>query len=273
MVSLDLEARLPAEADDRLRGRLLHHGKALVGTAGIRPGDRVLEIGCGTGHLAEFVARIVGPQGRVVGLDPRTVAIDIARRRTLPNFTACVGTADDLYLLENASFDVVLMNSMFHWIQNQEQSLAEAARVLRQGGRIGISALAKKPPHTWQVLFDEVFRSAGLGDSAGRPWISAYRLDSDELSHLLAKVGFQATSVGLRPFVDYFADVGEVIDFEFSALNSLGNSTGNFFAGLPAEKRAKVRAALAHELGAYETPSGIRLDRHMIFALARKLWG
>jgi arsenite methyltransferase len=60
-------------------------GKMLVGELAIGPGDRVLKLGCGTGQLSEFLARIVGLNGEVVGIDPVGRWIDAAHRSALPN--------------------------------------------------------------------------------------------------------------------------------------------------------------------------------------------
>ena len=58
-----------------------HHGKFLIGPLALKSGDRVLDIGAGTGRLTEFVAGLVGPTGRVIGIDPLENRIDIARLR------------------------------------------------------------------------------------------------------------------------------------------------------------------------------------------------
>jgi arsenite methyltransferase len=259
-----------ADISERLSARLLHNGKALVGAVGIAPGECILDVGCGTGQLAEFVARVVGRSGRVVGIDPLTFRVNLSHRRVLPNFSARVGRAEDLYAFEDGSFDVVLMNSVFHWLQNQEQALAEAARVLRPGGRIGISTLAKERPYAWRVVLDKVFGPSQLNDGENAAWSGPNRVDSEELQRLLEQTGFEAINAGIRTFVDHFSGVDEVIEFEFGALSSHGNPSEGFLAGLLPEQRTETRAALARELASYMTPSGIRLDRHLIFAVAYK---
>jgi arsenite methyltransferase len=270
MAHLDLESAGFADVSERLSTRLLHNGKALVGALGIGPGECILDVGCGTGRLAEFVARVVGNRGQVVGIDPLTFRINLSHRRALPNFTARVGRAEDLYTFSDGSFDVVLMNSVFHWLSDQKQALAEAARVLRPGGRIGISTLAKERPYTWRVIFDKVFGSTQPGGESSGTWGGPNRVDSDELRQLLEQNGFGCVNAEIRTFVDHFTDVDEVIEFEFGALSSHGNPTDNFFASLPAEQRTETRNALAEELKAYTTATGIRLDRHLIFAVAYK---
>jgi arsenite methyltransferase len=270
MAHIDLEPAGFADLSERLSARLLHNGKALVGALDIRPGECILDVGCGTGRLAEFVARIVGQRGQVVGIDPLTFRVNLSHRRALPNFTARVGRAEDLYAFADSSFDVVLMNSVFHWLSDQKQALAEAARVLRPGGRIGISTLAKERPYAWRVIFDKVFGSDQSGGEDSGSWGGPNRVDSHELHQLLEQSGFGSVNAEIRTFVDHFTDVDEVIEFEFGALSSHGNPTDNFYAGLAPEQRSETRTALARELGEYMTPTGIRLDRHLIFAVAYK---
>jgi ubiquinone/menaquinone biosynthesis C-methylase UbiE len=143
MAHIDSESGEFADVSERLSARLRTTARHW-GALGIGPGESILDIGCGTGRLAEFVARVVGKRGRVIGIDPLTFRVNLSHRRALPNFTARVGRAEDLYAFADSSFDVVIMNSVFHWLQDQRQALAEAARVLRPGGRIGISTLAKE---------------------------------------------------------------------------------------------------------------------------------
>ena len=113
--------------------------RPLVDQAGIRPGQRVLEIGCGTGNLALLVGRLQ-PGAEVVGLDPDPKALARARRkaerRSLPvRFDR--GFAQELPYAD-ASFDRVLSALMFHHLgpDEQERALREVRRVLEPGGSL-----------------------------------------------------------------------------------------------------------------------------------------
>ncbi|MCA1719010.1 MAG: class I SAM-dependent methyltransferase [Actinobacteria bacterium] len=113
--------------------------RPLVDQAGIRPGHRVLEIGCGTGNLA-LLAKRLHPDAEVVGLDPDPKALARARRKAgrkaLP-VRLDRGFAEDLPY-PDASFDRVLSAFMFHHLGPDEkgEALREARRVLKPGGSL-----------------------------------------------------------------------------------------------------------------------------------------
>src|SRR5712692_7080328 len=72
--------------------------QALIAAAGVQPGQRVLDVGCGTGYFARLLAQAVGPEGRVVGIDPSPAMIGYSSRRTCRarNCEFQVGTAEAL---------------------------------------------------------------------------------------------------------------------------------------------------------------------------------
>jgi ubiquinone/menaquinone biosynthesis C-methylase UbiE len=110
----------------------------LVEQAGCGPGDRVLEIGCGTGSLLVLVGR-TQPGVELVGLDPDPAALAIAERKGRKAGVALrldQEFADDLPY-PDASFDRVLSSYMFHHLPRavKEGTLREVRRVLRPGGR------------------------------------------------------------------------------------------------------------------------------------------
>src|SRR5689334_5563504 len=87
----------------------------LIDAAGVRPGQRVLDVGCGTGYLARLVARAVGPSGQVVGIDPSQDMIEYAARKAggTGNVRFQVGMAESLeHPAEH--FDVVMTSLMLH---------------------------------------------------------------------------------------------------------------------------------------------------------------
>lgn len=113
----------------------------LVGLAGIRAGDRVLDLGCGTGNVALLVARTI-PGAVVTGLDPDLPALRRAarkaRRARVPlTFVRGYGQAVPL---PDASVDHVVSALALHHVPDADRdaTAAEVARVLRPGGRVTI---------------------------------------------------------------------------------------------------------------------------------------
>jgi SAM-dependent methyltransferase len=93
-----------------------------------RPGETILDLGCGDGQLTARVAE-AGPVVRGVDASPAMVAA--ARTRGI---TADEASAENLPYAD-ASFDAVFSNAALHWVQDQDGMMAEVRRVLKQGGR------------------------------------------------------------------------------------------------------------------------------------------
>jgi demethylmenaquinone methyltransferase/2-methoxy-6-polyprenyl-1,4-benzoquinol methylase/phosphoethanolamine N-methyltransferase len=116
--------------------------------AHIQPGEKVLDVGCGTGTLAIEVQQRVGATGRVAGIDPGTQQIARARskaaRRNVP-IDFQFGVIEHLTFSDQA-FDVVLSTLMMHHLPAslKRQGLSEIARVLKPGGRLIIADSNKK---------------------------------------------------------------------------------------------------------------------------------
>lgn len=122
----------------RLMGIAKLH-RPLVDQAGIQPGHRVLEIGCGTGNLALLV-KSLQQDVEVVGLDPDPEALARARRKSERKALSILfnrGFAEELPYAD-ASFDRVLSAFMFHHLgpDEKEATLREVRRVLEPGGSL-----------------------------------------------------------------------------------------------------------------------------------------
>jgi ubiquinone/menaquinone biosynthesis C-methylase UbiE len=114
--------------------------KAMIERAQIKPGDRVLDVGCGTGDLAMAAKALAGPAGEVHGIDASPKMIAVARGKAAK---AGTGVAFQVGLIEDISFpddhfDVVLNTLMMHHLPDdlKRTGLAEISRVTKPGGRI-----------------------------------------------------------------------------------------------------------------------------------------
>jgi ubiquinone/menaquinone biosynthesis C-methylase UbiE len=264
MVSLALDSRQLAETYDRVGERQFNHGKELVRALGIGAGQRVLDVGCGTGRLAAHIAGLVSPLGKVSAIDPLPLRVELAKKKAPANLDAQVGAAEDLSDFDDGSFDVVILNSVFHWLPEKLQPLREALRVLEPRGRIGISTAASDVPHDFEVLLRKVFSSSDLADVEEVPSGTTHKVSSTELKQQLAAAGFVDVELELKTFVDFFEDTDAV--FAFNSASSFGN----FLSGLTHEQRALAHALLTDELERRRVPDGIRLERHLSFAVATR---
>jgi ubiquinone/menaquinone biosynthesis C-methylase UbiE len=137
------------------RGKVRELRQKTANLAQLQPGEKVLDVGCGTGTLAIEVARRVGRAGHVAGIDPGAQQIAHARaqaaRRNLP-IDFQIGVIEQLPFPDQ-TFDVVFSTLMMHHLPAplKRQGLAEIARVLKPGGRLVIADFKHKQERAGQA--------------------------------------------------------------------------------------------------------------------------
>lgn len=123
-------------------GREGRFRRRIIEAAELAPGQRVLDVGCGTGTLALAAVDAVGPEGRVEGIDPSPEMIARARSKATTRGRAANFQVASIASLpfSDRCFDAVLSSLMFHHLSEplQESGLAEIHRVLAPGGRLTI---------------------------------------------------------------------------------------------------------------------------------------
>ncbi len=114
----------------------------------LQPGERVLDLGCGTGDDAQDLARLVGPSGRVVGVDRSETVIAEARERVRGTALPVAFQVADAYALPfpDAAFDVCRADRVFHHLEHPRRAFGELVRVTQPDGRV--------------LLFDPDFETA-----------------------------------------------------------------------------------------------------------------
>jgi arsenite methyltransferase len=239
-------------------------GRRLVEALRLRAGERVLDVGSGTGRLAEHVADLVGPSGSVQAIDPLPLRIAIANWKARPNLSFRVGSAYELGSLSDASFDVVYLNAVFHWLPEKLEPLREFLRILKPGGRLGISTGSKDHPNRIQSIRRRVLEkprfAAFPATKAGGP----LRVNASELTALLHQAGFELERLEVLANTNHHADADAAIAF------SEASSFGNFLGHLPEPLRAEARAEIRRELEAIKTPLGIQQEGGRLLAVALK---
>ncbi len=168
--------------------------KNLIHLAALRPGERVLDVACGTGIVARLAFQQVGSAGSVAGLDVNPGMLAVARSAT-PQATSIgwhEASAQDMPF-PDASFDVVLCQMGLQFIPDKHAALREMQRVLKPGGRVVLSVPGPTP-----VLFAVMrealarfvsARAAGFVDQV----FSLH--DAAEIQSLIEGSGFHDVSV------------------------------------------------------------------------------
>jgi len=114
----------------------------LVRNAGIKPGYSVLDLACGTGEPALTIAKIVGPSGKVVGVDLAPGMLAVARERMvsqgLKNVSFQVNEHDDMPALQDNSFDSAVCRLGLMFMPDPVRMLKAMRRVLKPGGKASV---------------------------------------------------------------------------------------------------------------------------------------
>lgn len=128
----------------------------LLAQAALAPGERVLDVACGTGLVTLPAARAVGPEGHVLGVDIAERMVQATQRgasaQELPQVSAARMDAEQLNL-PDADFDVALCAFGLMYLPEPEQALRELRRVLRPGGRLGLAVWGERARCGWSALF------------------------------------------------------------------------------------------------------------------------
>ncbi len=206
----------------------------LIARAGLLPGQRILDLGTGTGAVAARVAPLVAPGGTVTAIDISPAMLALAQGRiarlSLDNVTCAEGRAEDIPA-EGGTFDTVLASLCLMFAIDRGAAAQEIARVLRPSGRL-VAAVWAGPEEADIVLFQQIagrFAPAPPVPDVGPGGLA----DLEPFLALLAKAGIAARVER------------ETLGFDFASFDAAWDVlVGVTAAQLPPERQEAAKAAV-----------------------------
>ena len=244
----------------------------LLAAAQAMPGERVLDIGCGTGVTSEPYAIAVGPAGHVTAVDISRPMLDAARQRIaargLDNVTLLLADAQ-VYEFPPGAFDLLTSRLGVMFFADPVAAFRNLLAALRPGGRLVMAVWATIGESAHQRIPLEVaVRHLGppAPQPAHAPGPNAYG-DRDYLRGILGAAGFADIAIEPRRFLvhgDTAAGVAEHAS-QFGAVQRLADEKN---------ADAAIRAAIVRDIEAafvpYQTASGVRLPAAFLLVAARR---
>jgi SAM-dependent methyltransferase len=182
--------------------------------AALTPGETVVDLGSGSGMDAFYAAALVGPSGRVIGIDFTPEQLEKARKLAADAGTEQVefveGRIEDVPLAL-ASVDCVISNGVINLAPDKRAVFVEAARLLRPGGRLAIADIITEKPLTEAIICNADLWASCIGGAAEQETylqaiesagftvdtvrVNAYAFLSDQAVNASARYGVKSVSV------------------------------------------------------------------------------
>lgn len=235
---------------------------AVLARAALHPGERVLDVACGTGLVSLAAAEAVGSAGQVLGTDLSQRMVEAARERAaqrgLSHLRFMRMDAEQL-ALPDAGFDVALCALGLMYVPDPDSALRELRRVLRPGGRMALAVWGERARCGWAALFpivDEEVRSEVC------PLF--FRLgQQDTLARCCAEAGFsQVTQQRIAATLCY-ADGDAACGAAF-----VGGPVAMAWSRFDGAVRARVQARYLEAISAWREGSGYRLPGEFVIVSA-----
>ena len=260
---------------ERLDAQLAALGALTRERAGVAPGERVLDVGCGCGGTALELARAVGADGRVVAVDISESML--ARARARAEAAGLEGRIEwrcadaQTARFADASFDCVYSRFGVMFFEDPPAAFANVRRALRPGGRLAFVCWQARERNPWMMapaiaaMQHVAFPPPPPPDAPG-PFAFA---DAERVRDILTAAGFEdiAHEAVDRPMPLGSGGLDEALEL-FLAVGPVGQALREAQAG--PEQRERVVAAVREALARFETPRGLEAPASAWVVTARR---
>jgi SAM-dependent methyltransferase len=220
---------------------------ALIRAAALRPGARVLDVGCGSGSVTRAAAFEVGPTGSVTGIDCSTPLAALARSR---GSNVVIGDAQT-YPFERGAYDVIVSRNGLMLFADPAAAFANLRRALRPAGRLAFVTWAEGAANGWSAIPNSAVRAHVPLPDSEPSGPCAFSLSVPARIHgLLRRAGFD--DIALQRIDTRLWIASDVTD----AIAFFERSGG---AHIPEPVRSRVMTTLRASLTPYVEPDGVYL--------------
>ncbi len=228
----------------------------LLESLDLQPGERVLELGAGTGDLARRLARAVGPTGSVLATDVADGMVELLRETTagVPNVEVSRLDALDI-AVPDGSVDAIVFRMGLMFVAEPERALAECRRVLAPLGRLSVAVWAGPEHNPWLASVGMSVMMHGLwaGGPPTSPGAVFSLADPAALEYLVSSAGFADVVVREVATPARFSSPEE----HFEVVGGLAGPVSAALAGADADSLAAIRATTAQSVERFRTEDGL----------------
>ena len=191
-------------------GMFLRWSERVVALAAPQPGERVLDVACGTGIGARLAADVVGPAGKVVGLDVDAGVIETARKVAQHKGIEwhCASALEMPF--DDATFDLCLCLQGLQFFPDRVAGLTEIRRVLEPSGRLVASIWGALEFNKGHHAVVQALERQGVDASAAKKACSFS--NAEEIRDASARAGFRTIELRSEDGVSHFASMQSFID-------------------------------------------------------------
>jgi len=239
----------------------------LVIVAKLTPGQRVLDVACGTGLATMAAAQAVGDNGRVIGIDIETKMLDAARRKAtsagLSNVEFRVGDAEALGF-DNTSFDAVICASSIFFFNDILKALHEWRRVLKVGGTIAFTSFGARLLQPGLKLLGECLSQYDRQPPPVTSFLDRTNTP-DKCRELLKRADFEQIEITTEQLGFYLPDMASYWQ------QMTASFVGMRLVLLSPSDLEKLKVEHLSEMESVRTDQGILIEVPTHFGVARKL--